>query len=65
MPAYNDALRKFARDDTRALLIDTQQLLEGTPEDFVDECHFTMAGHRRLAEITSSALAARGWLQTN
>jgi lysophospholipase L1-like esterase len=60
VPEYNSRLRLWARD--RALpLVDVQSTFERAGAAFfVDNCHFTEAGHQRMAETLLEELAGRG-----
>jgi lysophospholipase L1-like esterase len=72
VPAYADAVRRFAA--TRGIeLLDTNAHFLGGPfaspdagptasEAFVDECHFSGSGRRRMAEWVAQTLSARGLL---
>ena len=61
VPAYNRAVRRqVGRKGT--LLIDLQRRFADRPELFVDECHFTTAGHAHAAVLIERQLAVRGLL---
>ncbi len=56
VPEYNDALRQFG-EESRTLVIDVQRVFETHyPDGFIDECHFTEEGHRRMAELLAERL---------
>ncbi len=61
VPAYNRAVRRLARR-RGAYLIDVQRRFAEHPELFVDECHFTAAGHDRMAGFVERQLTAMGSL---
>lgn len=62
VPAYNDAVRAFAAD-TGAPFVDVQRRFAApgsghheASADFVDECHFSAAGRRAMAEMLAEEL---------
>lgn len=55
VPAYNDALRSLAAKDGLPL-IDVQAEAAPHPHLFIDECHFTMDGHRLAARRIAEQL---------
>lgn len=52
---YNRALLAFARRENVPFL-DVRERFESRPALFADECHFTGAGHDRMARILTEAL---------
>lgn len=50
VPAYNDALRQIAAQEGLPL-IDLQAAAAAHPGLFIDECHFTLAGHELAARF--------------
>jgi lysophospholipase L1-like esterase len=61
VPAYNRIVRRLAGRGG-SILIDVQRRFADRPELFVDECHFTPAGHQRMAELIERQLSHRGLL---
>ncbi len=60
VPEYNSRLRLWAQE-RRLPLVDVQAVFERAgAEFFVDKCHFTEAGHQRMAETLVTELAGRG-----
>lgn len=59
IPDYNQDLRRFARE-AGVLVIDVQGNFSSRPDLFVDECHFTPAGHRKMAALLYDALSRAG-----
>ena len=58
VPFYNDALRRFG-ETSGAPVIDVQSVFEERyPSHFIDECHFSEAGHQRMAELLADRLLA-------
>jgi len=45
---YNDVIREFGVHEN-VLIIETEDAIEGTPENFIDSVHFTNTGSERLA----------------
>ncbi|MBI1320557.1 MAG: hypothetical protein GC168_16660 [Candidatus Hydrogenedens sp.] len=57
MDAYNDRLREIcAEEDAACVDLDP---MNGNPEYFYDDCHFTEAGARAVADAVAQALRAR------
>ena len=62
VPSYNAALRAWTKERELSLL-DVEALFENLgPVYFSDECHFTMDGHRVLAETLALILSRDGLL---
>jgi lysophospholipase L1-like esterase len=61
VPEYNDAIRALAREG--ATVVDVQGFFEARPRDlFIDECHFTSAGHDVMARFVRDELVHQGLL---
>lgn len=56
VPDYNEALRRYA-SASGVKLIDVQTFFDGSVADFIDECHFNPAGHKRMADLVHRQLA--------
>lgn len=51
VPLYNEALLEFAKNNN-ALSIDIENIFEDNYSYlFADECHFTLEGHKKMAEV--------------
>ncbi len=61
VPDYNQDLRRLGRE-SGILVIDVQGNFSQRPDLFVDECHFTPAGHRKMAALLHDALSRAGKL---
>jgi lysophospholipase L1-like esterase len=64
VPAYNEAARRFAATHGIELL-DTNEHFLASPlssDAFVDECHFSSVGRRRMAQWVADTLSERGLL---
>jgi lysophospholipase L1-like esterase len=60
VPAYNSQLRRWTQEH-RLHLIDVQAIFESAgAEFFADYSHFTIPGHRRMAETLITELVSRG-----
>lgn len=59
VPDYNDSVRVVAKASGTPL-VDVQQLFSEKPELFTDECHFTLEGHRQLAQRLFDFLEQNG-----
>ncbi|MEO6597845.1 MAG: GDSL-type esterase/lipase family protein [Planctomycetota bacterium] len=57
MAAFNDVLRTFCRE-RKLGLIDLESL-NGDPACFYDDCHFTIEGARRVADLVAAAVRER------
>ncbi|MCP4656240.1 MAG: hypothetical protein GY856_12580 [bacterium] len=62
VPDYNQDLRRFGRE-AGIPAIDVQGNFSQRPDLFVDECHFTPAGHRKMAALLYDALSRAGKLR--
>lgn len=64
VPEYNDAARAWCERQPEVALIDVQAHFEALgPDMFIDECHFTEEGHRRMAALLADSLTRNGWLE--
>ena len=61
VPRYNAATLRVARQ-AHVLVIDVQRAFDGQPNLFLDECHLTNDGHRKMATVIFEALAAAGFV---
>ncbi len=67
MAPYTELLQRLAADErwqgkVASLDAATRFFESGDPDDFLDDCHLTVPGHRRLAGWIGDELARLGWL---
>lgn len=63
VPAYNSQLRLWTQQHGLPV-IDVQAIFENAgTEFFADQSHFTILGHRRMAEALSTELSSRGLIR--
>jgi hypothetical protein len=63
MAAYGQMMQRLAEDRGGLYLDAATRLWEtGDPDLFLDDCHLSQEGHRRLAGWIGESLGAAGWL---
>ena len=56
VPLYNHELRRFAQRSGMPM-IDVRKAFSNRQDAFIDECRFTLAGHRQMAQLVFTNLA--------
>ncbi len=59
VPRYNHLVRRIANNH-RVLSLDVEAAFAGRPEEFGDGCHFSPAGHARMASLLADRLEQAG-----